>query len=75
MKLLYLSERKSFEKFYVPLIGDSLVSMKNGPVLSFTLDRINSGSDKKVIGITILRIVKITIYQSEQTVRFIQLIN
>lgn len=47
MKLLYLSERKSFEKFYVPIIGDSLVSMKNGPVLSLTLDRINSGSDKK----------------------------
>ena len=47
MKLLYLSERKSFEMFHTPIIGDSLVSMKNGPVLSLTLDRINHGSEKK----------------------------
>lgn len=47
MKLLYLSERKSFEMFHTPMIGDSLVSMKNGPVLSLTLDRINHGSQKK----------------------------
>lgn len=44
MKLLYLSERKSFEMFHYPLIGDILGSMKNGPVLSRTLDRINEGS-------------------------------
>lgn len=47
MKLLYLSERKSFEMFHTPIVGDSLVSMKNGPVLSLTLDRINHGSQKK----------------------------
>lgn len=47
MKLLYLSERKSFEMFHTPIIGDSLVSMRNGPVLSLTLDRINHGSEKK----------------------------
>lgn len=47
MKLLYLSERRSFEMFHTPIIGDSLVSMKNGPVLSLTLDRINHGSEKK----------------------------
>lgn len=41
MKLLYLSERLSFQKFHEPLIGDSLVSMKNGPVLSLTLNYIN----------------------------------
>lgn len=44
MKLLYLSERTSFEMFHCPLIGDILGSMKNGPVLSRTLDRINEGS-------------------------------
>ena len=44
MKLLYLSERASFEMFHCPLIGDILGSMKNGPVLSRTLDRINEGS-------------------------------
>lgn len=41
MKLLYLSERYSFKKFHRPLIGDSLISMKNGPVLSITLDFMN----------------------------------
>lgn len=41
MKLLYLAERTSFQKFHRPLIGDSLVSMKNGPVLSITLNFIN----------------------------------
>lgn len=47
MKLLYLSERKSFEMFHTPIVGDSLVSMNKGPVLSLTLDRINCGSRKK----------------------------
>lgn len=47
MKLLYLSERKSFEMFHTPIIGDSLVSMNKGPVLSMTLERINHGSRKK----------------------------
>lgn len=41
MKLLYLAERASFKKFHRPLIGDSLVSMKNGPVLSLTYNLMN----------------------------------
>lgn len=41
MKLLYLSERESFRKYHRPLIGDSLISMKNGPILSMTLNFIN----------------------------------
>ena len=44
MKLMYLSERLSYERFGFPIIGDSLVSMPNGPVLSRTLDLINFGS-------------------------------
>ncbi|MGH8673764.1 MAG: Panacea domain-containing protein [Burkholderiales bacterium] len=36
MKLLYLAERRSFEKFGEPMIGDVLVSMDHGPVLSRT---------------------------------------
>ena len=36
MKLLYLAERRSFEKFGEPMIGDRLVSMPHGPVLSCT---------------------------------------
>ena len=47
MKLLYLSERKSFEMFHTPIIGDSLVSMNKGPVLSLTLERINHGRRRK----------------------------
>lgn len=41
MKLLYLTERYSFKKFHRPLIGDSLVSMKHGPVLSTTYNFMN----------------------------------
>jgi uncharacterized phage-associated protein len=41
VKLLYLAERHSYEKFGEPIIGDKLVSMQHGPVLSQTLDRIN----------------------------------
>lgn len=46
MKLMYLSERLSYERFGFPVIGDSLVSMPNGPVLSRTLDLINFGSSE-----------------------------
>lgn len=49
MKLLYLAERKSFELFGIPLIGDSLVSMDNGPVLSITLNKINGMSRDSAI--------------------------
>lgn len=44
MKLLYLAERLSYERFGFPIIGDRLVSMPHGPVLSRTLDIMNSGS-------------------------------
>lgn len=46
MKLMYLAERLSYERFCAPIIGDSLVSMPNGPVLSRTLDLMNFGSSK-----------------------------
>ena len=41
MKLLYLAERRSFEKFSEPMIGDKLVSMPLGPVLSITYNHMN----------------------------------
>ncbi|MDB5855602.1 MAG: hypothetical protein JWR22_3643 [Herminiimonas sp.] len=41
MKLLYLAERKSYELYGEPMIGDTLVSMEHGPVLSRTLNKIN----------------------------------
>lgn len=46
MKLMYLAERSSYQHYGEPIIGDSLVSMPNGPVLSTTLDLINFGSQK-----------------------------
>lgn len=48
MKLLYLAERRSFELFHSPIIGDSLVSMPHGPVLSLTLNKINGTSRNSV---------------------------
>lgn len=41
MKLLYLAERRSFEKYSAPMIGDRLVSMDHGPVLSRTYNHMN----------------------------------
>lgn len=41
MKLLYLAERRSFERFAEPMIGDRLVSMPHGPVLSITYNHMN----------------------------------
>jgi len=41
MKLLYLAERRSFEKYGEPMIGDKLVSMPLGPVLSITYNHMN----------------------------------
>jgi uncharacterized phage-associated protein len=41
MKLLYLSERRSYELYSEPLIGDRLVSMPHGPVLSITYNHMN----------------------------------
>lgn len=49
MKLMYLAERRSFEKYGEPMIGDLLVSMDHGPVLSRTYNHMNGNraSDKK----------------------------
>jgi uncharacterized phage-associated protein len=44
MKLLYLAERLSLQRYGDPLTGDCLVSMPNGPVLSMTYELINGGS-------------------------------
>ncbi len=44
MKLMYLAERKSYQVYGEPIIGDALVSMPHGPVLSGTLDLIDFGS-------------------------------
>lgn len=41
MKLLYLAERLSLQKYGEPITYDSLVSMPHGPVLSMTLNHIN----------------------------------
>lgn len=41
MKLLYLSDRLSLDRFGEPMSGDRMVSMPHGPVLSQTLDLIN----------------------------------
>ena len=41
MKLMYLAERRSFAKFGEPMMGDLLVSMDHGPVLSRTYNHMN----------------------------------
>lgn len=41
MKLLYLAERRSFEIHGAPMIGDRLVSMDHGPVLSRVYNHMN----------------------------------
>jgi uncharacterized phage-associated protein len=41
MKLLYLAERRSFECYGAPMIGDRMVSMPHGPVLSCTYNHMN----------------------------------
>ncbi|MFY2996339.1 Panacea domain-containing protein [Achromobacter xylosoxidans] len=41
VKLIYLAERLSFQRYGVPLTGDRLVSMDHGPVLSRVYDHMN----------------------------------
>ncbi len=41
MKLMYLAERASLEKYGETITGDGFVSMKNGPVLSSTYEHMN----------------------------------
>lgn len=38
MKLLYLAEREALNLFGMPMIGDRIVAMPHGPVLSMTLN-------------------------------------
>lgn len=42
IKLLYLVEREALTRFGAPLSFDTYVSMPHGPVVSSTLDRINT---------------------------------
>lgn len=44
IKLLYLAERKALIEWGRPITFDSYVSMPHGPVLSFTLDKINGAA-------------------------------
>lgn len=48
MKLLYLAEREAVRQFGEPIIGDKLVSMPHGPVLSITLELMNGASNYPV---------------------------
>jgi uncharacterized phage-associated protein len=41
LKLMYLAERRSLQRYGEPISGDKLVSMPHGPVLSMTYDHIN----------------------------------
>ncbi len=41
IKLMYLAERLSLQRYGEPITGDMLVSMPHGPVLSRTYDHIN----------------------------------
>ena len=41
MKLLYLSERESLQKYGDTITGDTFISLPNGPALSMTLNFIN----------------------------------
>jgi uncharacterized phage-associated protein len=43
IKLLYLVEREALTRYGAPLSYDTYVSMPHGPVVSSTLDRINTG--------------------------------
>lgn len=50
MKLMYLAERESLERFGEPLTGDGLYSMDHGPVLSNVLNHMNSMIDSQPDG-------------------------
>lgn len=47
LKLMYLAERLSFERYGIPLTGDRLFSLNNGPILSATLDHMNGAVHSK----------------------------
>lgn len=46
IKLLYLLDREALIRWGRPITYDWYYSMPHGPVLSFTLDRINGGGDE-----------------------------
>jgi uncharacterized phage-associated protein len=47
VKLMYLAERASLLTYGEPLIGDGLVSMQHGPVLSTTYNQLNGNGDQQ----------------------------
>ena len=49
MKELYLADRASIEERDTSISGDVFVSMKHGPVLSMTLNLINSGEFREFL--------------------------
>jgi uncharacterized phage-associated protein len=50
MKLLYLSDREAIRTFSWPVLGDRLVSMPHGPVLSQTLDLMDGNVESQAGG-------------------------
>jgi len=50
MKLLYLSERLSMQRYGDTITGDAFVSMPHGPVLSMTLNHMNGTMPSKAGG-------------------------
>lgn len=47
MKLMYLAERESYRIYGAPMVGDSLYSLPHGPVMSTTLNLINSVPEER----------------------------
>lgn len=45
IKLLYMADRESWDRFGRPITGDNYVSMDHGPVLSQTYNRIKNEGD------------------------------
>jgi len=45
LKILYLADRMSIERFNRPITGDHIVAMDHGPVLSNVLNLINRGGE------------------------------
>lgn len=50
MKLMYLAERLSFQRYGDTITGDEFYSMQNGPVLSMTLNYLNGVAKSKANG-------------------------
>lgn len=48
MKLLYLADRLSMERYDVPMSDDAQCNMRNGPILSATLDLMNGNRPSEV---------------------------